>query len=429
MPRLTRPGVNPPEREFLCFTYDRGGLTPGEANERAKRLSVNLADLFSRGLLHTTYTLMGELIVLTVPGFQVIAGGKRVHRSLTRSIDLAYERLCLDDLGWTVLREAVRSGPELSSGLSRYPRVQTDQRDAYVVAKLSRGGISTGAIHRLAKRYRSTLAATNHDLVIITPSPRRGLQAAQGYSANVRFEHLLPQTQPGVKGRRVWTGEDVGDLWESPPIQGAAITELQASELRHQGVPDLTLEILQLTRKERIERAHEALACDGVITEGQLRRHFKLEAEDFPRVLYVEDLAHPVHMRRSLEVRVRFYLASRKLGHSEVPQLAHRAGTGELRHLYGVRPEQCEQVRQNTKNLRRHFEEPDAIWHPDPADRTRRVAVEFDTGSYPRKVIEEKREAFRKHFEGIVWGVTSQRRQASVASLLTQRVDLVQWWH
>lgn len=429
MPRLKRYPAKPNERQFMSEIYTLGGLTPAEAKEKSQRLFVNLDELFDGGLLHITYTLMGELIVLTAYGLQVIVNDGIIYRSLTRSIDLAYERFCLQNLGWSVLRKAVQSGPELTSGLSRYPRVQTDERDAYIVARLSRGGISADAIHKLAKRYRSTLAATNHDLVIITPHPRRGLHTVNRHGANLRFKHMLPLIQDGELGRRMWTGEDVGDTWETPPIQGPAITELQAAELRHQGVTDLTLEILQLTRQERIERAYEALECDGVITESQLQRHFKLEAEDFPKVPYVEDLARPVHMRHTLEIPVRFYLASRRLKQSEVPQLAHRAGAGELRHLYGIRPDQCAQVHQGTQSLRRNLEEPDAIWYPDAEDRTRRIAVEFDTGSYPRKVIEAKRDAFRKHYESFVWGVTSKRRKENVASLLTQRVDLAEWWH
>lgn len=283
----------------------------------------------AQGFLHTTYTLMGQLIVLTAQGFQSIADGEIVHRSLTRSIDLAYERLCLQALGWTVLRQGIRSGPELAAGLSRYPKVQTDQRDAYVIARLSRGGLSASAIHKLALRYRGLLASTNHDLIIVSPSAVRGAKAAHTHRVNLRFIHCLPLTEPGVAGQRFWTGEALGDVWDTPPIQGPAITELQASDLRHQGVPDLTLEILQLTRKDRIERAHEALACDGVITEGQLKRHFALEAEDFPKVPFLEDLAQPIHMRRSLEVSVRFFLASRKLGQAEVPQLERMlTGTG-----------------------------------------------------------------------------------------------------
>lgn len=428
MARLIRPAAKENERAFLKRVALMGGLTPKEQTEESKRLLVDPGDLQDRGLIHITYTLMGELIVLTATGYQVVIGEGIVHRSLTRSVDLAYERLSLQELGWTVLREAVRSGPDLSGGLSRYSKVQTDQRDAYVVARLSRGGISASGIHKLAQRYRSLLVATDHDLVIVSPSAVRGLSAAEKHRANIRFVHCLPLTEPGVPGQRVWTGEDLGDVWETPPIQGPAITELQAIGLRHQGVPDLTLEILQLTRKDRIERAHEALACDGVMTEGQLKRHFALEAEDLPKVPVLEDLAQPVHMRRSLEVSVRFFLASRKLGKAEVPQLAHRAGAAELRYMYGIHPDRCEVVRPQVQKPRRDFEEPDAIWFPDLADRTQRVAVEFDTGSYPRKVVEAKREVFRKQYGRIVWGVTSARRQEAISSWLTQRIDLAQWW-
>ncbi|MBZ9715765.1 hypothetical protein [Deinococcus multiflagellatus] len=421
MPRLNRPAATQYERKGLARTYQLGGLTPDEA----RATFDDVADLMDRGFLHVTYTGMGELIVLTSLGLRAIPDDDLTPRSLSRSVDLAYERLCLAQLDWRVLAPGIRTGAERFGGLRRFPRVQTDQRDAYVVAQLSRGGTTSESIHRLAQRFRSTLAATQHDLVILSPSAVRGRQAAEQHRANLRFVHCLPQTEPGQPGQRVWTGEEVGDLWEVPPIQGPAITELQAAELKGAGVPDLTLEILQLVRKDRIERAHEALACDGVMTEGQLKRHFKLEAEDLPAVPFVQDLARPVHMRPNLEVPVRFLLATRTMGQAEVPHLAHRAGAGELRHQYGVPPSACEVVRPSRGTVRRRAEEPDAIWQRADGGR---VAVEFDTGSYVRRVVEEKRDSFRQHFQGLVWGVVSERRQATVSSWLTQRVDLAQWW-
>lgn len=429
MPRVTRPVATLQERQGLRLMYLSGGLTPAEAWETFE----NLDELHDRDLVHTTRTAMGELIVLTHQGLLAIPEEGFTPRSLTRSIDLAYERLCLAQLEWQVLKPAVRHGASGAAGLSRYPLVQTPEGDAYVLAQLSHGGVSSLTIRRIAERYRSTLNYTRKTFVILSPNARKGLQAVERHRAFMRFVHCLPLTRDDQPPGRLETVREREDLWDDTPLDDAPVlTSVGVTRARRQGIPDLTLEILQLPRQDRIKHAQAALACDGVMTSGQLERYFGLTDRDFPDTPFVEDLVRPVHMRHGFELSTRFFLADPRMGRMEVPQLAHRAGTAELRHQVGIPPEQCEVERRSDGRLRRKTEEPDAIWYPDPTDRSRRWAVEYDTGSYPKDVIEKKRDTFYRRFERIVWGVPSARRQQFVRSHISDssrsEVRVVDWW-
>ncbi|GGB73883.1 hypothetical protein [Deinococcus soli (ex Cha et al. 2016)] len=429
MPQIQRPVATAAERRGLRQIYLSGGLTPAEA----WHLFSHLNELQDRDLIHVTRTAMGELIVLTHQGLLAIPEEGFTPRSLTRSIDLAYERLCLAELEWPVLKPAVRHGATGGSGLARYPLVQTPDGDAYVLAQLSRGGVSSLTIRRIAERHRSSLNLTRTSFVIITPSPRKGRQTVRRNRAYMRYVHCLPLTRDDLPPGRLETVREREDLWEDTPLDDAPVlTSVGVERARQRGVPDLTLEILQLARPARIERAKAALACDGVITSGQLERHFGLTDRDFPETPFVEDLVRPVHTRYGLEVTARFFLADARMQRMEVPQLGHRAGTAELRHTLGIAPEQCEVEPRSDGRLVRRAEEPDAIWYPDPADRSRRWAVEYDTGSYTKTVVEQKRDTFYRRFERIIWGVPSPRRAQFIRSHISDSsrsdVRVVNWW-
>jgi len=72
---------------------------------------------------------------------------------------------------------------------------------------------------------------------------------------------------------------------------------------------------------------------------------------------------------------------------------------------------------------------PDAAYDPPEG----RVAVEYDTGSYPSKLIEDKLESYKDQgYVRVIWGVASRKRQARLKALFKHFSGLVVMlarWH
>lgn len=159
----------------------------------------------------------------------------------------------------------------------------------------------------------------------------------------------------------------------------------------------------------------QAIAVDGVYSEGQLRRHFGLGlddvAEDYP-LLTVNHRAS----RGAIKVsELCLVVHPSKQGFADF-RLKHLAGTAEMRLALGA----------SLKDWRlcgNSEEVPDAVWSTPKGV----VAVEFDGGHYSPSKIRRKLQTFSS-FSGQVWGGVSaghlSRLQAAVGNA---RVVLADW--
>jgi hypothetical protein len=255
-------------------------------------------------------------------------------------------------------------------------------------------GYSSAALRQMVPRWRSQALANGITVMIVTPNARRGRRLKENAGAWLRFQHCHPYRR---RGGRLLCGEAAEDS---------------------SGV------VASLDRGERLERARQALATDTVLSAAQLLRYYGLRATELHGWAHVHALQHPVHSRYGLDVAMSLYLASPRLQYAHDNVLAHRAGLAELRHQLGAPANPDVWEVEPKSNL--SYEQPDAIWTTDQGE----IAVEFDTGSYAMRVVENKRETFTdRGFIRTVWGVTSHTRQQRLSGLFGEDVLLSQWFH
>lgn len=380
--------------------------------EKAKRLGV-WQPWLSGKYVAVMDTAIGPFCVLRARGRKRVTGSVTDTCSVSRRLDRAYLRLCLESLGWQEtacpdhLRE-LRRWPDLTA-------VHTPEGLKFVAAKLTGGGYSSTGIKRLAQTLKATALSRNLDVVVLTPSARRGHQAGQRFQSFLEVLAINPL--PG-QGKRV---NPVVSTREGKPDPGPYITAVTAGDWREQ-LPYLSRQILQRPRKERIDRALSDLKFDSVITQEQLERHYGLTRDDLPGVLMTSALVRPVHGSFGLDVATTFFLADRQVARLDEHHLAHRAGLGEMRRACSIPASRAWHV---DPRERLSFEQPDALLETKDG----LIAFEYDNGSYDDRKLWKKQESFKnRSFRQVTWGVPSVIRQRHLQQKLKQVVILVQWW-
>ena len=413
------------ERDQLdhLYVFD-GAWTPQEAEKAIGRDRV--AELITAEYLSRCDTDMGPMILLIAAGRKAVFGISGRSVSLARQIDRAYIRLSLAKLKWTVARPG-----ETSENLTQYDttgrmtEVHTDQGLVLVAGSLRNGGISRQSIENVVRRMRSTALFNAFNIVLLTPSSRKGQHRAQGEAAYLTLKTILP-TNPAYTGvKRIKQLPAARILPDNEPYLAG---EAWKSDPRFTELPDLTKAILQLRRRERIDHAIQSLDCDGALTTVQLKRYYGLGLEDIVSKPYVETVMRPTHGDQATEPIVTFVTASRKMANLDDTVLGHRVGTGEMRHLMGVFSEVSHWKAEEREVLK--FEEPDAYFYDEHGQIH---AIEFDTGSYTAGVIDDKLSKFEdRGFTNIHWGVTTVTRKVNLTDKIRHRLGsdvlICQWW-
>ncbi|WP_407542148.1 hypothetical protein Q0M94_17935 (plasmid) [Deinococcus radiomollis] len=366
------------------------------------------------------------MILLIAAGRKAVFGTSGRSLSLARQIDRAYIRLSLAKLKWTMARPGeTRENLTQYDTTGRMTEVHTDQGLALVTGSIRNGGISRQTIENVARRMRSTALFKAFNIVLLTPSSRKGHHHAHGEAAYLTLKTILPvnPAYPAVKrikqlpAARIMPDNEpylAGEAWKSDP---------KFSEL-----PDLTKMILQLNRRERIDHAVQSLECDGALTTAQLKRYYGLSLNDIVSRPYVETILRPTHGDQATEPAVTFVTATRKMANLDDTVLAHRVGTGEMRHQMGVFSEERHWKAEERELLK--FEEPDAYYYDENGQIH---AIEFDTGSYTANVIDDKLSTFQdRGFTSIHWGVTTSTRKVNLTDKIRHRLGsdvlLCEWW-
>ncbi|WP_353541011.1 hypothetical protein [Deinococcus xinjiangensis] len=135
-------------------------------------------------------------------------------------------------------------------------------------------------------------------------------------------------------------------------------------------------------------------------------------------------VVEPIFDSAKTQQIVHFVTLERRLYQRLSPeQIGHLAGTAELRLVSGYSPE----VWSSAASALGKGGQPDAVLTLPP----HRVAVEFDTGSYPGKVVQKKLAVFSQEYDGLIWGVTGKvRYQRFVERYQALGVKVIQarWW-
>ncbi|ASN83310.1 hypothetical protein [Deinococcus ficus] len=378
--------------------------------------------------LGVTPTAMGDLLLLLAHGRIATYGGASASVSLNGQINQAYFRLSLQALGWRYPQpgEPVRN-LESYDPTGRFKEVNTEFGLALVAGKLTSDGYSTDYLRRMTDRLKSTALFENFYVIVLTPNARRGRQHAAKHGAFLKVIQVLPEhpTPPefdhqvdGRADRRVST---------TPP-EPALAGSFWKQDQRYLSLPPGVLRTLQMPRDERVEQAMLSIECDGVMSAAQLRSYYGLIPEDLQGIHRIQTILRTTPSQRTSEVKVEFLTLSRRLARQEMHRLAHRCGTGRIRHLVDVRPDPAAYKAEYRGTLK--AEEPDAVIFGSDG---RELAVEFDNGTYLRRVIDRKLGAFQdRGFDEVIWGVSNPLRQRNltreIGSQLKREILLAEWW-
>ena len=159
------------------------------------------------------------------------------------------------------------------------------------------------------------------------------------------------------------------------------------------------------------------LQIDKVLCDGQLER-LGIKPSLFPGR---REPVRPVSHRRYEDRHITFRALDHKTLNAAVYELAHLAGTAEVRSMISA----SEQIEGWVAGMYSHTgNEPDACAVIAGVP----VLVEFDTCSYDARIIQKKMRAFRKEGQ-VVWGTTSALRADRVAQKYPDAAVLyVPWW-
>lgn len=182
------------------------------------------------------------------------------------------------------------------------------------------------------------------------------------------------------------------------------------------------------TRAARQRTIREALEADGVLTKAQLRRYYGADEEDFEGLFSAPHVIEPVHMRPTL-IQTEFVGLTMDSVNRRASVLAHAAGTAQGRLQLGVSPQQWKQLKADPNN--EHIE-PDAVFTTNTG---KRVAVEYDRGTYASRKVVAKLTSFSVQYDSTLWmvpppvytkaGVIAQRnRRAFLQSMIANRSEL-----
>ena len=401
-----------------------GAWTPREAHEQLG--SNRTTELLEAKHLGRFDTEMGPMLVLLTSGRLAVFGVSNQAQSLHVQLDRAYLRLSLKALGWTRLSEQTSQ-----RHLTQYDptgsllEVQTDHGPVLLAGSMRSGGYSRQQLERLTLRLKSMALKHRFDVVVLTPHPRKGRDYAQKQSAFLVLKTILPRDPDFPEVTRVKRLPTKGRLRDDEPYLAG---QAWKHEPKYAALPDLTREILQQRRRDRIDWALRSLDCDGALSDAQLQKYYGLDLDDLSDRPYIETIMRPIHGESATEIQTRFVVAGAKFSRMDESKLGHRVGTSEIRHQLGLPPEQ-ERWRAERRESRR-FEEPDAHYF----DTHGLIhAIEFDTGTYTLNVIDDKLTTFRdRGFEGTIWGVTGARRQQNLTQKIGPRLEravlLCEWW-
>lgn len=167
--------------------------------------------------------------------------------------------------------------------------------------------------------------------------------------------------------------------------------------------------------------ALEVLACHRVVSVRQLDRLYGVPPQVLTGLPRLTVTVSPVHMRQSLVVDATFVaLKERTLIRATPNALAHLAGTAEMQVALGIPLDRWQVLPSARKGNR-----PDAEYRDPKGEGL--TAVEYDSGSYSRRIIDQKLTSYWPDYDSTVWGVGSVLRQTRLQEIMS-RVILVRWW-
>ncbi|WP_135230377.1 hypothetical protein [Deinococcus fonticola] len=375
-------------------------------------------------LLTVTSTEIGPLVLLSAAGQRAVYGSLEYSGSTEWHINMAYTRLALQHLGWRQSTASETVDLETFDTTHRFCEVITPDGPALFCAKVTADGFSRRHIGRVAERLKSQALLHNFTVILAVPNAKKGRRLAERYGSFLKVLEVRPQTISGsMLARYQHPGPHPEQPAEGPYLGG----EEWKTNPKYLDFPGHVLHILQQERSVRVAAALQSIEVDGVMSVALLRRFYGLEAADLLKALQVITTLRTSPRQATSETRVSFLTLDRRLAQQADSRLAHRAGTGCMRHLLDIPPDP-ERYRAEFRGLIK-LESPDALW---TAEDGAELALEYDNGTYSRDTIQTKLTTFSERGFRTVWGVSHARRQRVLTTLFGQQLHgnvlLTEWW-
>ncbi len=384
-----------------------------------------LTQLLQVGALGITPTSMGEMLLLLAHGRIMAYGVSGGAISLETQINRAYLRLSLTKLNCHMPQQGDATRHLQQHDASKqFREIVTPYGHALVAAKLTGDGYSSKHMLRVARRLRSSALAENFFVIILTPNQRKGQAYAAQHGAFFKVVCVLPQFKTPALSRPLTKVIPQSPTPPGPHLSG----EAWKADPQCLALPRIIQSVLQCPRDERIEQAMLSLECDGVMSAAQLKSFYALTPADLHGLYRRETLLRTTPSQRTSETRVEFITLSKRVSRLDDHRLAHRCGTGRMRHLMDIAPNTERWKAEHRGTLR--YEEPDAvIFEQEGQER----AIEFDNGTYSMSVVGKKLSAFQdRGFAETVWGVSNPLRKRSmtreIGDQLRREILLAEWW-
>ncbi|AZI45220.1 hypothetical protein EHF33_20130 (plasmid) [Deinococcus psychrotolerans] len=431
-PPLIKKGLNQrvvitdAEKQALDVLYNQQGAWTHD--EAVAAFGDRLQFALDQKILGRIDTLMGTMYIVLGHGRLATFDIASQAESLQVQISKAYVRLSLLELGWRVMTDT-----EPSRKLKQFNKtgtmlhVETDFGECLLTGHLRSGGYSRQALDSLSVRFKSTALFHNFYIVVLTPSPRRGRDYAERQKSFLKLIHVLPQST--VDGQTATRVKTVPARHGFEPDDRPYYADAAWIENPHfQSLPDITKRVLSLSRTDRIGEARRALECDAAMSGTQLKKYFGLDVVDLEGVRYVDTIIRPAKRSMANEINTTFLTWTRQIANGDDTALAHRCGTAEVRYMLGA--DSNRELWQAEARGALSYDNPDAVYVPGNG---RRIAVEFDAGSYSPSVIRNKLDTFSdRGFEETIWAVTTSVRQRNLTQKIGARLQrgvlLANWW-
>ncbi|MFK7603653.1 hypothetical protein ACI3L1_15725 [Deinococcus sp. SM5_A1] len=289
--------------------------------------------------------------------------------------------------------------------------------------RLSSGGHRADSLHQIATRTKGDALFRGIEIIILTPSPRKGQAKAETHKSVLKLIHILPKVDDTTRFIRIprRTNYQYGNAPQILPHQAAMMKTKTPS------FPQQSIDVLLSPRRERIEQAQSDLEIDGVISSSQLRRYYGLEPVDLAGRLLTVALIRPVASRPALEVQQTLVVSGAEIARLNDTDLNHKLTLTETRLMLGI--EADPEVWQVNPKPSLKLNQPDGVW----ISEGQRVAIEADTGQYHMRIVDQKLDSFAQQgYASTIWGTGSEGRAKNIEKKLGSRykVSFVRpsWW-
>lgn len=407
--------LSPAEQAELHRLVKDGAWSDAEAAQLP-----TLSPLLDEGILQRIHTVIGWLTVLTPAGLKLLRIPQRHWHSIGSRLNDAYVRLSLQTLQWPIIHQSPLLELDTSN---RMVAAMTPFGPALVTGKLP-AGYSPQGLRKIRERLKSTALFRDFTVVCLTPSPRRGQTFAENNKSWSRIVHVVPE----LAELRMERPPLASRLPARPDVDASFLHKIHQRGFTY---GDEWLKIMNCTVEERVELFLKGLECDGVISEQQLHRHYALSHESLPPIPFVQATLAPIHSDADFMVNTRFYLWKKKWKSHQWTTHAHLATITEMRMLLDIPADPKIWKRSEAagekllRGNRRRVHKPDAIFMGDFGPE----AIEADTGSYTRRVIERKIDSFRyQGYDEIIWGVPLMKRRNNLSAAHPIRVLHARWF-